>query len=429
MDFVDFLFQFALILTITKILGIIMRKLGFPQVLGFIVAGILIGPAIWGAIFPLNGSELFPITSGEHNPYLKAFAEVGVIFVMFTAGLETDLEEIKKTGFAAFMIAFAGVLVPLGAGTLLASIFLPQLTWHSWIFVGTIMTATSVGITVEVLRELGKLKTKIGTIIMNAAVIDDVLGIMVLSVVLSISGGNSASNNLLGVINPNNIPVISILWILLFFVVAVVAGVAFAKLFKYIEKKSPHTRRLPIFSIALCLMYAFIAEKGFGVADITGAYIAGLVLSTNVEAQYVDRKVTINSYTLFAPIFFANIGIQISFSGFDSSVILFSILFVIFAILSKIIACGGVAKIFGAKTKDCLRIGMGMIVRGEVALIVTQKGVAGGLIAPEYLTMTVLLVLVTSVFAPIILKLLYKKNDEDIDKNIQDNGNLVGQSS
>jgi Kef-type K+ transport system membrane component KefB len=191
-----------------------MRKLGFPQVLGFIVAGILIGPAIWGAIFPLNGSELFPITSGEHNPYLKAFAEVGVIFVMFTAGLETDLEEIKKTGFAAFMIALAGVLVPLGAGTLLASIFLPQLTWHSWIFVGTIMTATSVGITVEVLRELGKLKTKIGTIIMNAAVIDDVLGIMVLSVVLSISGGNTASNNLLGVINPNNIPVISILWIL-----------------------------------------------------------------------------------------------------------------------------------------------------------------------------------------------------------------------
>ncbi len=430
MDFVDFLFQFALILTVTKILGIIMRRLGFPQVLGFIIAGILIGPAIWGAILPLSGAEIFPITSGEHNPYLKAFAEVGVIFVMFTAGLETDLEEIKKTGFAAFMIALAGVLIPLGAGTLLASLFLSELTWHSWIFVGTIMTATSVGITVEVLRELGKLKTKIGTIIMNAAVIDDVLGIMVLSVVLSISGNNSTSNNLLGVINPNNIPVISILWILLFFVVAVIAGFAFAKLFKYIEKKSPHTRRLPIFSIALCLIYAFIAEKGFGVADITGAYIAGLVLSTNVEAQYVDRKVTINSYTLFAPIFFANIGIQISFTGFNSNVILFSILFVIIAILSKIVACGGVAKIFKVKNKDCLRIGIGMIVRGEVALIVTQKGVAGGLIAPEYLTMTVLLVLVTSVFAPIILKLLYKKKNNDDYINIKkEDGNLVGQGS
>lgn len=427
MDFVDFLFQFALILTITKILGIVMRKLGFPQVLGFIVAGILIGPAIWGGIFPLTGNEIFPITSGDHNPYLKAFAEVGVIFVMFTAGLETDLEEIKKTGFASFMIALGGVLLPLGAGTLLASFFLSDMTWHTWLFVGTIMTATSVGITVEVLRELGKLKTKIGTIIMNAAVIDDVLGIMVLSVVLSISGTNTSSNNLLGVINPSNAPIISILWIMLFFVVAVTAGFGFAKLFKYIEKKSPHTRRLPIFSIALCLMYAFIAEKGFGVADITGAYIAGLVLSTNVEAQYVDRKVTINSYTLFAPIFFANIGVQISFSSFNSSVILFSILFVVVAILTKIIGCGGIAKIFKVKNKDCLRIGIGMIVRGEVALIVTQKGVAGGLIAPEYLTMTVLLVLITSVFAPIILKLLYKKNENDI--NIEEDGNLVGQGT
>ena len=413
MDVIDFLFQLGIILVSTKVLGIFMRKLGLPQVLGFIIAGILIGPAIWELIFTGEFSGVFPLQN-KNNSYLSAFAEVGVIFVMFSAGLETNLKDIKETGVKSFSIALGGVILPLVGGFFVGKLFLPQANFFTWVFIGVIMTATSVGITVEVLRELGKLTTKVGTIILSAAIIDDVLGIMVLSIVLSLSGGIDNQSAVLNAINPQGNSFITILWILAFFVFAIGAGIGLSKLFKYLEKKSPHTRRIPIFSIAVCLFYAYIAEKVFGVADITGAYIAGLVLSTNhSSAQYVDRKVTISSYTLFAPIFFANIGIKISFTGLSLDILWLSITFVVIAILTKIIGCGSIAKLFKFNNKDCLRIGIGMIARGEVALIVMEKGIAGGIIGADYRAMVVMLVLVSSLIAPIVLKLLYKKDESD----------------
>ncbi len=410
METIDFLMQLAIILTTTKLFGIIMRKLGLPQVLGFILAGILIGPAIWSLFFDLNPTGVFPIHKSD---YLTAFAEVGVIFVMFTAGLETNLKQIKETGFAAFIIALCGVIVPLAGGFGVAYLFLPDAGVFTWLFVGVIMTATSVGITVEVLRELGKLQTKVGTIILSAAIIDDILGIIVLAVALSLSGGVSVSP-VLSAINPNNNAFISVAWILAFFVFAIVVGIFASKLFKWLEKRNPHTRRIPIFSIALCLVYAFVSEKVFGVADITGAFMAGLVLSVNhASAEYVDRKVSINSYTMFAPIFFAGIGIKMAFDGFTLDILWFALCFVLVAILTKVIGCGLVSKAFKYKWKDCAKIGIGMIARGEVALIVMEKGVNGGLIEEKYRAIVVLLVLVSSLIAPIILKLLYKNDTED----------------
>ncbi len=401
----NFLFHLAIILFSTKMLGILMRKLGLPQVLGFIIAGIFIGKGIWGLIFNVEGATLFPILESD---YLGAFAEIGVIFVLFTAGLETNLSDIKNNGLASFAIAGLGVVVPLGLGIGVGAIFMPKASFFTWLFIGVIMTATSVGITVEVLRELGKLHTKVGTIVLSAAIIDDVLGIIILSIALSISGGGLHSL-VIDAINPNGTAIISVVWILCFFVFAIGAGFGFSKLFKFIEKKSPHTRRIPILSIALCVLYAFIAEKVFGVADITGAYIAGLVLSTNhASAQYVDKKVTISSYTIFAPIFFAYIGIKMNFDGLSVNMILFSLVFVFVAILAKIIGCGGIAKGLKFSNKDSLRIGIGMIARGEVALIVAEKGIAGGLLDPSYRVAVVLLVIVSSLLAPIFLKLLYK---------------------
>ena len=275
------------------------------------------------------------------------------------------------------------------------------------------MTATSVGITVEVLRELGKLQTRVGTVILSAAIIDDVLGIIVLAIVLNLAGKTGTDSSFLSVINPNGNIIISILWIMAFFVFAIGAGIGFSKLFKYIEKKSPHTRRIPILSISVCLLYSFIAEKVFGVADITGAYIAGLVLSTNhASAQYVDRRVNISSYLLFAPIFFASIGIKISLVTLTVDMLWFALAFTAVAILAKIIGCGGSARLLGFDNKDSLKIGVGMIARGEVALIVMEKGIAGGLIGPDYRLIVVFLVLVASLSAPVLLKLLYKKDAE-----------------
>ena len=406
---VDFLFQFAVILLSTKLLGILFRKTGLPQVLGFIVAGILIGPAIWGLLFNVENT-IFPI---KQNPILMTFAEVGVIFVMFTAGLETNLGDIRKTGFTSFSVALGGVVLPLLAGFGLAALFLPDSGAFTWLFVGVIMTATSVGITVEVLRELGKLNTRVGTVVMSAAIIDDVLGIIVLSVVLSVSGAKSVDSPVIAAINPNGNALISILWIAAFFVFAVAAGFGISKLFKYIEKKAPHTRRIPILSIAVCLIYAYVAEKVFGVADITGAFIAGLVLSTNHKsAQYVDRRVTISSYMIFAPIFFASIGIKISFDAFSLNVLWFALAFVAVAISAKIIGCCGVALLNRFSFKEGVRVGVGMIARGEVALIVMEKGIAGGLIGSGYRAIVVLLVLVSSLTAPVLLKLLYKNDEE-----------------
>lgn len=417
-EVVDFLCQLSVILFSTKILGIFMRKLGLPQVLGFIIAGLLLGPAIWGLFFDLeNASGIFPI-SVNNNPYLKAFAEVGVIFVMFTAGLETRLEDIKKTGVVSFMIALGGVLIPLGLGTLLGFLFLREAGFFTWLFIGVIMTATSVGITVEVLRELGKLQTKVGTIIVSAAIIDDVLGIIVLALALSLTGAGTTSP-VLQAINPNGYGIISVLWILAFFVFAIGVGVGISKLFKIIEKKSPHTRRIPILSIAVCMLYAFVAEKVFGVADITGAFMAGLILSVNhPSAEYVDRRVSISSYTMFAPIFFASIGIKITLNGFGLDILWFALSFVAVAIISKIIGCGGMAKAFKFSAKDSFRIGIGMIARGEVALIVAEKGIAGGLLDARYRVVVVLLVLISSLIAPIILKLLYKNNGNNEQKEL-----------
>ena len=405
---IDFLFQLAVLLFSAKMLGMLMRRIGLPQVLGFILAGLLIGPAIWGLFIDIKPNWIFPL---QENATLKVFAEVGVVFVMFTAGLETDLKEIKNTGLVSFLIALGGVILPLGLGFAVSMAFLGTENLLSCLFVGVIMTATSVGITVETLRELGKLKTKVGTIVMSAAIIDDVLGLVVLTIALSLNGASADSSPVLALINPNGLPVVSILWMFAFFVVAIGLGILLIKIFKNLEKKHPHTRRIPILSLVVCFLYAYMAERVFGVADITGAYIAGVLLSVNHNsAAYVDRRVTINSYMIFAPIFFASIGIKISFDGMTLHMLWFGLAFVATASLGKIVGCGGIAKAARFGWKDSAKIGVGMIARGEVALIVTEKGILGGLLAPDYRVIVVMLVLVSSVLAPIILKLLYKND-------------------
>ncbi len=419
-----FLFTIAIILLSTKTLGLLMRKIGLPQVLGYILAGILIGPAIWGLIPGADFTDwLFPL---HQSVELKAFAEVGVILVLFMAGLETDLGELKRTGLVSLLIALGGVLLPLCLGILAGGMFLGFKNFITCVFIGTIMTATSVGITVETLREMGKLKGKVGTTILSAAIIDDVLGIIVLSIVLSIDGASGASSPVLGAINPNGNVAISILWMALFFALAIGVGIILSKLFTRLEKKHPKTRRQLLYSLVVCFSYAFIAEYVFGVADITGAYIAGVILSTNHKsAEYVDKRVNTNTYMIFGPIFFANIGIGMAFNQIDVKVFLFGLVFVLFAIIGKIIGCGAIAKATKFSFKDSVKIGVGMIARGEVALIVTQKGIDAGIIEGKYITVVVMLVLVSSILAPILLKMLFKNDSNDSENNTTNSENNV----
>ncbi|GFI01814.1 cation:proton antiporter [Lachnospiraceae bacterium 64-25] len=378
----------AIIVIAAKLFGIVARKLKAPQVVGEIVAGLIIGPSILGWV--------------NQTDFLMQMAEIGVILLMFSAGLETDLKELMKTGPIATLIACAGVFIPLLLGAAYYMLFYGISPWGSEefykaVFVGTILTATSVSITVQSLKEMGKLKGKVGTTILSAAIIDDVIGIIVLTFVI-------------GFKNPNSKPSTVIINTALFFALALVVGFISYKLFKYLDKRYPHTRRIPIAGLAYCFLLAYVAERYFGIADITGAYVAGIILCSINDSSYIERKVDVNSYMLFGPVFFASIGLKTNIDSVTGGILLFSLGFVLVGLVSKIIGCGLMAKICKFNGNDSFKIGVGMMTRGEVALIVSQKGLSAGLLEPVYFTSVILLIIVSSIATPIILKILYSRD-------------------
>ena len=268
------------------------------------------------------------------------------------------------------------------------------------LFIGTLMAATSVSITVAALKELGKLSGTVGTTIVSAAIIDDVIVIVVLTFVLSAKGSGASVW-------------ITMLKAVMFFAIAIITGFVVYKGFKWLDARYEHTRRIPIAALVYCIGMSYVAERYFGIADITGAYVAGVVLCNLHDVKYVERKVDVSSYMVFAPIFFAGIGLKVSFESMNPTLMLFSISFVAVALLSKIIGCGTASKLCRFKWGDSLKIGVGMMTRGEVALITAQKGLAAGLISSDYFTAVILMILVSSIAAPILLKLLYKSHPSD----------------
>jgi Kef-type K+ transport system membrane component KefB len=379
-----FLLEIALILVFTKVFGLLTRKIDLPQVVGALLAGILLGPTCFKLI---NPSDL-----------MNTLSSIGVIILMFSAGMETNLTELRKSLKASLIIAGIGVIVPLAGGFLLSRYY--QANILRSVFIGVILTATSVSITVETLHELGKLQTKSGTIILGAAVIDDILGIIILTIIIGL--GHSGDYSVLSV-------GLVLLKIAAFFVFALVVGWLAFKLFSYLYDKWGTLRRLSIFSLAFCFFMSFMAEQ-FGVADITGAYFAGLVLCGNKFVYYVEERAIILSYLFFSPIFFASIGLKTSLEGFSASVLMFSSLLLLIAVASKIIGCGLGAKICGYTSSESLQIGVGMISRGEVALIVANKGIAANLMDPLLFSGVIIVVIITTLITPLLLKIVYKEN-------------------
>lgn len=391
MESYSILKDLAIIIIAAKLFGILARKCKAPQVVGEIIAGLLIGPSILGLV--------------DQSDFILQMAEIGVILLMFSAGLETDLKELMKTGPIAALIACAGVFIPLVLGALYYMVFYGFAPWGSnefyeAVFIGTILTATSVSITVQSLKEMGKLKGRVGTTILSAAIIDDVIGIIVLTFVI-------------GFKNPDSKPSTVVVNTILFFVLAVGVGFISYKIFKWIDKRYPHTRRIPIAGLAYCFIMSYVAEQYFGIADITGAYVAGIILCSINDSEYIERKIDINSYMLFGPVFFASIGLKTDLNDVTGGILLFAVGFVIVGLISKIIGCGLMAKICRFKGKDALKIGVGMMTRGEVALIVAQKGLSMNLIDPVYFTAVILLIIVSSISTPIVLKFLYSRDKEE----------------
>jgi Kef-type K+ transport system membrane component KefB len=424
---IGFCLVLAIILFSTKILGLVFRKLGLPQVLGYIIAGILIGPAIFGdllgfTLIGFEGNDYVAFLSLPSDNALSIFSKVGVLLLMFSTGLETNISDLKKTGVVAILVACAGVALPLVLGLLISlpfgSIGLGTTNLYRCIFIGTILTATSVAITVSVLKELGKINTKLGTTIVSAAIIDDVIGIVLLSIVTGIAKSGS-SENLTGFAWFKAQWWGTVIMIIAFFIFAIVAGFGVSKAFKWLDKRWPTTHRIPIFSLAVCFAYSWIAEEIFGVADITGAFLAGVVLATDHRASvYTDKKVEVNTYTIFAPVFFANIGISnISFVGLNPQILLFAVLAVLVGLIGKVVGCGAVCKAFKYNWRESAIGGVGMMARGEVALIVTNtvtdSALGANALPSSFMIMTVLLILVSSILTPILLKVLYNKEGKN----------------
>ena len=397
MEAYRYLLDLALILLSTKVLGLFSQRFRMPQVVGALLAGLLLGPGIFGLL--------------HETDFLKTTAELGVIVLMFTSGMETDIGELKRSGKASLIIALAGVILPLVGGFAVGLYFNdPSLMVNNSagpqgslmlqnIFLGIILTATSVSITVETLRELGKLRTPAGSAILGAAIIDDVLGIVALTIVTSFADRS-----------------VNVAWVLikivLFFVFVLVAGLAFSRFYCWWTCKTDenHTQHV-IVAFVFCLLFAFIAESVFGVADITGAFVAGLVLSnTNSEKRsaYLADKFESISFLYLSPVFFASIGLQVELEAMNTHILLFAVAITVVAVLSKIVGCGLGAKICRYSNEESLQIGVGMISRGEVALIVATKGARLGLISTELFGPVIIMVVVTTIITPILLKVVFR---------------------
>ena len=374
MEEYKFLLDIAIILAMTKSFSLVSKKFNMPPDVGALIAGIILGPVVLNVVSPSDS--------------VLNLAEVGVVVLMFQAGLETDIDELKKSGIPAFVIALCGVLIPLIMGAVLSVIYGNNIMES--IFIGVILTATSVSITVEALQDMGHLKGRVGTAILGAAIIDDILGIVLLSIMTSLGGASGFH-------------IQAILKILIqmsaFFAISIIGGVGIKKFFEWLSTyKNPeierHRRRVPVFALAFCLALAFLA---------------GIILCRLPERFYIYNKIEILSYMLITPVFFASIGLNVNIHGMTQTLIIFTIILCVIAVISKIAGCGFGALLCKYTKRESVQIGAGMVCRGEVALIVAQKGISVGLLSEVFFAPVVIMVLVTTLLSPIILKMLFAK--------------------
>lgn len=389
MDY-TYLLLLAIILLSTKLLGLVTEKIHMPQVVGALLAGIILGPSGFGVL--------------ESTDFLVKTAEIGVIMVMFLAGIDTDLEEMKETGLQACVIAVMGVAVPMVlCGAVYFFFFEDQFTAYNVLkaaFVGSVFSATSVGITVETLNEMGKLKSKTGTTLLSAALIDDILGIVVLSFLTGFSSGEGN-------------PIMVLVKIGGFFLFTVLVGLVMMKLFRYISQEHWHSRRVAVWALAFCLIMSYCAEEFFGVADITGAFFAGLIMCNVAKSrQFVAKKMTVASYMVFTPVFFASVGMKTDLTTMNGEIVIFALVLLVAAVISKVIGCGLAGRLTGMSQHESIVTGIGMVARGEVALMVAQKGINAGMIDPVILPAVVMCVICCALLTPVLLKLSISRGPE-----------------
>ncbi|MGE8203871.1 cation:proton antiporter [Heyndrickxia sp. NPDC080065] len=374
--------QLAIILIASKVAGSLSVRLKQPSVLGKLLIGIVLGPSVLGLI--------------NETDTLEAFSQIGVILLMFIAGLETDIDEFKRTGKASTYVGFGGIIVPLVLGYF-AGIILNLSTLEAW-FLGLLLSATSVSISVQALKEMNQLKTREGTTILGAAVIDDVVVIIALAFLMSFAGGDVHLTTL-------------ILKKVLFFAGAILVAWKVVPWFLNRFSILKVTETVVSSALIICFVFAYLAEYT-GVAAIIGAYIAGVAVSVTKFKHEVFQKVETIGYSIFVPVFFTSIGITAQFSGITKHLGLIIFLSIL-AILTKLVGASVGAKLAGFGWNSSLGIGAAMVSRGEVALIMATIGLEAKLLDQDLYAAIIVVVLVTTIVTPPMMKWLFKSKMQE----------------
>lgn len=384
----SYLIQLFIVLLLTKIGSHLSNILKFPSVIGELLVGIVAGPAVLHLLSPTT--------------FIHYFSELGVIILMFIAGLEGNLEMLMKYWKPSLIVAVLGVIVPTGSAALLCSLFF-SFSWETSLFIGLVLSATSVSITVQVLREMGRMDSKEGAMILGAAVADDILCVILLGLSISFIGSRGTTGlDLIGLIGPK----------VLFFVIAFVLGKWFVPRFLEIFSKLSASENETTAALILCFGFAAIAVL-MDMSNVLGAYFAGLAISETKFKEKLSLKIEPIGYAVFIPVFFVSIGLSISFKGMQND-ILFIVLLIIIAILGKQIGCGFGAKMFGLTWNEANIVGAGMVSRGEMALVVANVALNAGVIDASHYTAMIVVTVITTLIAPVILKIYIQRTNTNI---------------
>jgi Kef-type K+ transport system membrane component KefB len=370
--------------------GSVARRFGYPAAIGELLVGVIIGPLALGFV--------------EHSGSLVTFAELGAIILLFYIGLETDIAMLKRYLAPSFIAAVAGALLPLGLGYYGA--LLLGLAQGEALFMGTVLTATSVGITARMLSDLDRLKTKEGMTILGAGVVDDVIAIILLSVTVSVLAGEFTSFGLVSVLAKTAV----------FWAAVIIVGVY--GLSRILDRLRIRTEALTLLLLALGFAGSY-ASAQLGLSSAIGAFAIGLVLSNTIRsAEIVENLQPI--FLFFVPIFFVSIGMLIDPRAFVSSLVP-GLLITSLAVLGKVLGCGGALLLARYTSREALTVGVGMIPRGEVGLIIAGIGFASGFIDAQAYLISVMAVSSTTIIALPILRILVAPRGQESDPSVGDN--------
>lgn len=383
------IFQLAIIIIFSKLAGNLSRRFGQPAVLGKLLVGIVLGTTMLDLV---HSSET-----------LEAFSQIGVILLMFIAGLETDMKEFRASFKASAYVGIGGIMLPLLAGFFTGQLL--ELSFLGSCFLGLLLSATSVSISIQALKEMGQLKTRRGATILGAAVIDDIVVIIALAFLMSFVGKEV------------NLTMV-LLEKVVFFVLAGIAAWKLVPWFMHRFTRLKVSETVLSSALVLCFSFAAFAEYT-GVSAIIGAYIAGIAISRTVYSKMVFEKVETIGYSIFVPVFFTYIGITANFSGLKDNLLLI-FFFSILAILTKMLGAGLGAKLFGFRTRSAFGIGAAMVSRGEVALIVAKIGLDAKLLHEDLFAILLVVVLVTTIVTPPLMKWILHIHDDHDHKTIHE---------